>query len=121
MICSAELAKLQIRQSELELTAQHLDEHVQERYRLDIRRVAGDYHLRPPLTDKHRKRIEELKDLISRMGEINLTAIDEYSELSERHTFLAGQRDDLESALNQLARAIQKINRTMPPTLCRNL
>jgi len=47
-----------------------------------------------------------------RMGEINLTAIEEYDELNERYEFLSTHKKDLEGALGQLQRAIQKINRT---------
>jgi chromosome segregation protein len=46
------------------------------------------------------------------MGEINLTAIDEYNELSKRHGFLLLQKADLEKALAQLEEAIVLINKT---------
>jgi chromosome segregation protein len=49
--------------------------------------------------------------LIERMGEINLTAIDESEELSKRFDFLTTQRADLESAISQLETAIERINR----------
>jgi chromosome segregation protein len=45
-------------------------------------------------------------------SDINLTAIEEFQQISERHDFLATQQKDLESALKQLDDAIQKINRT---------
>jgi chromosome segregation protein len=49
---------------------------------------------------------------VEEFGEVNLTAIEEYQELEERHTFLAGQKADLEESLNSLQQAIQRINRT---------
>jgi chromosome segregation protein len=90
-----------------------LDEGVMERYQLDLARVASDYHLRPLAGETEDKRLAELRDLIERMGaDINLTAIEEFAEVSQRHEFLSTQRDDLESAVDQLARAIDKINKT---------
>ena len=58
------------------------------------------------------RRIDELRGLIERMGEINLDAIDEYDELEKRYTFSSTQKADLEKALAQLEKAIQQINAT---------
>ena len=58
-------------------------------------------------------RLVELKDLIERMGtDINLTAIEEFDEVSKRFEFLSAQQIDLERAVDQLQRAIDKINKT---------
>jgi chromosome segregation protein len=46
------------------------------------------------------------------MGEVNMYAISEFDELNERFEFLSTHKQDLEDALGQLQRAIQKINRT---------
>ncbi len=53
----------------------------------------------------------ELRGLIERMGEINLTAIEESAELQKRFDFLTSQKQDLESAIAQLEAAIEKINK----------
>ncbi|MCC6746578.1 MAG: chromosome segregation protein SMC [Deltaproteobacteria bacterium] len=109
---SAELAKQQLRASEVGMLMGHLTEQVWERYRVPLRAVAGDYHLRPLVTEAELQRIDELRQVIDRMGEINLTAIEEYEELNGRYEFLSTHQKDLDGALNQLQRAIQKINRT---------
>ena len=46
------------------------------------------------------------------MGEVNLASLEEHGELSERHAFLSAQKEDLERSLDDLAKAIQRINRT---------
>jgi chromosome segregation protein len=107
-----EAGKLQLRVSELRMARQHLEEQIWDRYRESLAQVAGDYHLRPLATEAEHERLGQLRQLIERMGEINLMAIEEYDELNGRHEFLATHKQDLESALAQLARAIQKINRT---------
>ncbi|MEH6784782.1 MAG: chromosome segregation protein SMC [Alcanivorax jadensis] len=48
---------------------------------------------------------------ISRLGQINLAAIDEYQQQSERKNYLDSQNADLEDALNTLENAIRKIDR----------
>ncbi|HTE51684.1 MAG TPA: chromosome segregation protein SMC [Kofleriaceae bacterium] len=91
----------------------HLIEAIEERHRERLDRVVGDYHLRRQVGQEEEERLAELKGLIDRMGaDINLTAIEEYEEISKRHEFLAAQRDDLDDAVGQLERAIAKINRT---------
>jgi len=83
-----------------------------EKYRLDISREAGDYHLRPLAGEAEESRVRELRDQIERLGEINLMAIEECAELEQRYDFLTGQQKDLERALDQLEKAIAKINKT---------
>ena len=48
---------------------------------------------------------------ISRLGAINLAAIEEFETESERKTYLDAQNDELESALSTLEGAIHKIDR----------
>ena len=48
---------------------------------------------------------------ISRLGQINLAAIDEYQQQSERKNYLDSQNEDLEDALGTLENAIRKIDR----------
>jgi chromosome segregation protein len=107
-----EAGQLQLKLSELSMNLGHLEDQIWERYREQLRRVAGDYHMRAPVSEEDLERLGRLRELIERMGEINLTAIEEYDELSERHEFLSTHKTDLEGALGQLTRAIQKINRT---------
>ncbi|MFW5739478.1 MAG: chromosome segregation protein SMC, partial [Myxococcota bacterium] len=96
----------------LEIEREHLIEGVAEKFRgLLLPRVVGDYHLRPPPDEQHRSRIDELAQLIDRMGPVNLDAMQEYEQTSERYTFYTTQKEDLEKALSDLERAIQQMNR----------
>ncbi|WP_428264345.1 AAA family ATPase [Haliangium sp.] len=110
---SGETTQLELKLGNLEANLHALVESTADRYQVDVAVDLFDYHLRPPATPAEDKRLVELKRLIERMGtDINLTAIDEYAEVSQRHDFLKSQRDDLERAVDQLDAAIQKINRT---------
>ena len=55
-------------------------------------------------------RLEQLAQRIQRMGAINLAAIDEYQEQSERKEYLDAQLADLNEALATLEGAIRKID-----------
>jgi chromosome segregation protein len=106
--------QVRIRERELELDA--LTDRTIERHRITPAEVLVDYHLRPlpsadALVDMER-RLGELERQAENLGAINLTAIDECRELDARHDFLRSQADDLTHALNQLEKAIIKINRT---------
>ena len=101
-----------LRLTELGLKLASLEASVKEKYRLDImgilsRAAAGDWDEETQLA-----RQVELQRQVDEMGEVNLTAIDEYRELEERFAFLSEQKADLEESLLSLQQAIQRINRT---------
>ena len=108
---TGEVGNLTVRNRELSMQTQHLLDNVQERHRVDLRRELGAYHDRALPDEAMRQRISELLRLIDRMGEINLMAIEEYEEKSERHRYLTDQKTDLEEALLKLDRAIRKMNK----------
>ncbi|HAJ76154.1 MAG TPA: chromosome segregation protein SMC [Gammaproteobacteria bacterium] len=55
--------------------------------------------------------LEKLGNRIQRLGLINLAAIDEYQQQSERKVYLDKQNEDLEKALNTLQNAMRKIDK----------
>lgn len=55
--------------------------------------------------------IVKIDNRITRLGPINLAAIDEYAQLQEKATYLTKQYDDLVEALTTLENAIKKIDR----------
>ncbi len=103
--------ELQIQERELQIGIAHLLEQGFERHRIDVRNVLGDYHLREIPDAATKARIDDLARLIERMGEVNLTAIEEFEETNKRYEYLATQKADLETALQQLESAIRKMNR----------
>jgi chromosome segregation protein len=102
----------ELRLQKLELERDHLLRGVRDRFRgLDLRRIVGKYHARPPADAEHRRRIDELSKLIERMGPVNLEAKSEFDEAEKRGAELTQQRDDIEKALLDLERAIKHMNR----------
>jgi chromosome segregation protein len=57
------------------------------------------------------ERLNKVRRSIDRLGAINLAAIEEFSEQSERKVYLDSQLEDLTSALDTLEDAIRKIDR----------
>lgn len=55
--------------------------------------------------------LERFANRINRLGPINLAAVDEYQQQSERKRYLDAQNEDLESALETLEAAIRKIDK----------
>jgi chromosome segregation protein len=55
--------------------------------------------------------LEKLGNRIQRLGPINLAAIDEYAQQSERKIYLDKQNEDLARALDTLENAIRKIDK----------
>ncbi len=96
----------------IDLEREHLLSNVRERFRgLHLPRVVGDYHMRPAPDAEHRRRIEELTQLIDRMGPVNLDADAEYHDAERRFHELNDQKVDIEKALEELERAIKHMDR----------
>ena len=54
----------------------------------------------------------EFKEKLEQLGEVNLTALEEYNAFKERYDFYHTQEEDLLKSMDSLKRAIQKINFT---------
>ncbi len=75
---------------------------------------AADYRMEEiPERTVIRKDIAELKDSIRKLGNVNVNAIEEYKELSERHTFLSSQHSDLVEAAETLKKIIAELDEGM--------
>ena len=110
---SNEVGQLELRNGQIAMTRQVVEDQISERYQLEVQAIVHEFHLRAMITEVEEARLAELRELIERMGtDINLTAIEEFAEVSQRFEFLAAQRNDLDRAVDQLQRAIDKINRT---------
>jgi chromosome segregation protein len=107
------LTETTLRLSAETMELQHLQETLRNKYRLELAEIATTAESEPADSDETlQQRHAELQKQVDEMGEVNLTAIEEYQELEERYKFLSGQKADLEESLQSLMQAIQRINRT---------
>ncbi len=96
----------------IELEREHLLANVREKFRgLHLPSVVGTYHARPAPDAEHRRRIEELTQLIDRMGPVNLDAGAEFTDAERRFHELNDQKVDIEKALDDLEKAIKHMDR----------
>ncbi|MBN2428163.1 MAG: chromosome segregation protein SMC [Deltaproteobacteria bacterium] len=108
---SEEITNLKFQLQEKKLAMEHLHRAFQERYQYDIRYETESAGHDFDLEASENRRLE-LQRYLDRIGEVNLTALEEYSALEERWEFLRSQKEDLEKSIADLETAIQKINQT---------
>ncbi|GHU43368.1 chromosome partition protein Smc [Clostridia bacterium] len=72
--------------------------------------LAGDEEIS---SDVLKAKISELKEEIRSLGNVNVNAIEEYKEVSERYFFLKTQHDDLITAENTLLGIIEELDEGM--------
>jgi chromosome segregation protein len=107
-----QLQEVELGLREIALERNHLETDIRDRFDVELRTMLIDFHDRGLATPTEHERIVELKRVIARMGEVNLTAIAEYEEVSTRYEYLTSQRKDLEDAIGQLQEAIDRIDAT---------
>lgn len=87
-----------------------------------LNRLSTDYEMtyEYALTKKEDVEIEsakeeviQLRQAISRLGNVNLDAPNEYKEVKERFDFMTSQKEDLEKASQQILAAIDEMDKTM--------
>jgi len=60
-----------------------------------------------------KKEVSALKDQIKKLGDVNVNAIEDFKEVSERYTFLKAQHDDLVEAEKTLVSIIEELDAAM--------
>lgn len=87
-----------------------------------LNRLSTDYEMtyEYALTKKEDVELESAKEeviqlrrAISRLGNVNLDAPNEYKEVKERFDFMTSQKEDLEKASQQILAAIDEMDKTM--------
>ena len=84
------------------------DQLAQTKFELDLLLEELDENA---TTDSWEEKLEKICRRIDRLGPINLAAIDEFKEQSERKAYLDAQLEDLNEALDTLESAIRKIDK----------
>jgi chromosome segregation protein len=105
----SQLEQIRINQQEVKVRRQTLEEQI----------VESGFELQPLLAEmpeeanetEWHSRVEDLEQKINRLGPINLAAIEEFEQQSERKEYLDAQNEDLTQALQTLENAIHKIDR----------
>ncbi|MDY6822614.1 MAG: chromosome segregation protein SMC [Thermodesulfobacteriota bacterium] len=106
---------LEMEQADRRLKRENIENRIEERYHAAFGVIKAEYNNTLAENEKTAEEMEteltSLREKISRIGEVNLSAIDEYEEHRERLEFLTKQHDDLVEAIDDLHKVIKKINR----------
>ncbi|HUF43628.1 MAG TPA: chromosome segregation protein SMC [Verrucomicrobiae bacterium] len=109
--CQEERSRIQLRLAEKRLHLQHLAETLREKYAVELQSLAADAAANGSSAEELVAEIDELRGRLERMGEVNLAAIGEYEELTERYQFMTRQKQDLDKSIADLQLTIVKLNR----------
>ncbi len=93
-------------------TERYLMDGIRDRYHIDIASSYAEYAKDDLDIETEEQAVAELKDRLDKIGPVNVDAIKEFDELTERQEFLSRQHADLTASIENLSKAIQKINRT---------
>lgn len=109
---SGDIARLEEREIAMRNEYDNLTSKLYDEYQLTRREAAAleieidDYSLAA-------KRLAELKSQIRALGSVNVSAIEEYKEVSERYEFLSGQISDVETSRAELNKIIDDLTGKM--------
>jgi chromosome segregation protein len=109
--CQQEKTRIQLTLAEQRLELQHLAANLREKYDTTLDSLAPAFSENRPSQAELTAEIDELRGRLERMGEVNLAAIGEYEELTERFRFMSQQKEDLEKSMADLQQTIVKLNR----------
>lgn len=98
--------------TQLSMQLSQLETQVLDKFRTGIADMLPKYGNIEYNEAEKRSRQNELMKVVDEMGDVNLTAIEEFQELEKRFLFLDEQKEDLEDSLSSLQKAIQRINKT---------
>ena len=101
----------QLKLEQAKMKEQYLIDQTREKYMLNLPDVIEKYANRegdPVAADAE---LKELREKLTKIGEVNLSAITEFSETQQRYDFLTQQHADLTEAKEQLRKVIERINK----------
>lgn len=107
-----EVARLEERRGNLQKEYDEITARLWEEYELTRREAEEAYH-KPEDPQQSRRRLNEIKTGIKNLGAVNVAAIEEYKEVSERYTFLTSQMADVEQSRDSLRRLITELTKQM--------
>lgn len=101
----------QLKFEQAKMKEQYLVDQIRERYMLNLGDVFEQHVHREGEISTAESDLKDLREKIGKIGEVNLSAIEEYDETAKRYEFLTQQQAELTEAKEQLKRVIDRINR----------
>ncbi len=102
---SGELARLEERKAALERELDEAQNKLYDEYQL-TRREAEELNIVIEDPAQAQRTLNEIRNKIRALGSVNVGAVEEYKEVSERYEYLRGQITDIEQSRDELYRLI---------------
>ncbi len=109
---SGENARLTERRDTMQKEFDDISNKLYDEYELS-RREAEELNIVIENIPEAKKRLNELKGKIRGLGNVNVSAIEEYKEVSERYSFMHGQVNDVEKSKAELIKLINELTGKM--------
>lgn len=104
-----EQSKLEVQKNRSEMLLDNQLSYLQMEYHINFEKAVTDYEETTDV-EGSRTKVAVLKEQIADLGTVNLSSIEQFEQVNERHTFLVTQRDDLLSAKNQLFDTMEEMD-----------
>ena len=107
----ARMNDAQLKLEQAKMKEQYLIDQTREKYMVNLPDVIEKYADREGNPFEADAELKDLREKLAKIGEVNLSAIAEFSETQERYEFLTKQHNDLVEAKEQLRKVIDRINK----------
>jgi chromosome segregation protein len=106
-----ELSAVELKRSEVKIQITHIEEKAFEDFNVSLQEMLSQYDGEVD-EEAVTGELTELKDKVAKLGEVNLAALSEFQNASERFNFLQKQQEDLTESIRTLHETIEKIDQT---------
>jgi chromosome segregation protein len=106
-----EVSAVELKRSEVKIQISHIEEKAFEDFNVSLQEMLNQYDGEVD-EEAVTEELNQLKEKVAKLGEVNLAALSEYQQASERFTFLQKQQEDLADSIRALHEAIEKIDQT---------
>lgn len=89
-----------------------IKQRIFDKYEVEILSYVDKYDFTEFNLESENEKIAASNKKLQDLGEVNVLAIEEYDSLTQRHSFLISQREDLTTSIEDLKKAIRKIDDT---------
>ncbi len=118
-VSGRELARLEERKINLQKQYDDIIAKLWDEYEL-TKRQAEEISIEIDNVTQAQKRLNEIKSSIRGLGSVNVSAIEEYKEVSERYEFLSTQVNDVEKSKNEIEKLINDLTKQMKEAFVEN-
>ena len=105
-----EKTRIEVSSAEKRVGSEHLESTVRERYDVALTTVLEQYVAEELNQAEAEQRRLELREKLTRLGEVNPSATTELAVVEERFTFVESQKSDLLRSIEDLQNTIHKLN-----------